>query len=97
MKSSPETGSLAPDPAPNWRSIPPNCTSRLDRPESCPAPGISTALLGILEGGGSLALGRAFRSPDPLVTAAGLIGLNADPELSWTLDPAVLYGEDPEL
>ena len=35
---------------------------------------------GILEGGGSLALGRAFEPPaEPLVTAAGLMGLNAEP------------------
>jgi hypothetical protein len=44
------------------------------------SPGISTAELGILEGGGRRALGKAFElEPDPLVTAAGLIGLNAEP------------------
>ena len=44
------------------------------------APGISTAELGIFEGGGSLARGKAFDAlPLPFVTAAGLIGLNAEP------------------
>jgi len=43
-----------------------------------------------LEGGGSLALGKALEPPlEPFVTAAGLIGLNAEPgagllnELCW--------------
>ena len=61
---------------PNWRSSPPNCTSRFDKE----SPGISTAELGILEGGGSLALGSALLAElDPFVTAAGLMGLNAEP------------------
>jgi len=61
---------------PNCRSNPPNCTSKFDKE----SPGISTAELGIFEGGGNLALGSAFDPAfDPLVTAAGLIGLNAEP------------------
>jgi len=44
------------------------------------SPGISTAELGIFEGGGNLARGKAFDAlPLPFVTAAGLIGLNAEP------------------
>ena len=69
--------SLADDP-PNCKSIPPNWTSSLDK--ESPAPGISTALLGIRDGGGNLARTICFPpAPAPLVTAAGLIGLNADP------------------
>ena len=83
MNSSPELlESLAELAAPpNCKSIPPNWTSRFDKVSPPPAPGISTALLGILEGAGILALGSAAlpRSLDPLETGAGLMGLNAEP------------------
>jgi hypothetical protein len=43
------------------------------------SPGISTAEDGILLGGGNLALGKALDPVVPFVTAAGLMGLNAEP------------------
>jgi len=56
------------------------------------SPGISTAEAGILLGGGRRARGRAFEPGVPFVTAAGLMGLNAEPgtALPKELDPPPL-------